>query len=647
MMAHSATLNGGWTNFQRVNDDGPADTAAAELINILDSVEVPIVVVRSDLTVACFNRVASGLLGLSPFDVDRASRDVPVLAGLPRLEQHCRQAITDGVESRVDFQDGGMWFVVRISPYTKRNGRAVGAVLTFTNVTAFRASVDQAIYEREVTKAIVNTVASPLVVLSADQRIQTGNRAFYAMFGVSREETQGVPFYEIGNGAFELTPLRRQLSDISAGSHALQPVEVDFVVTAKGQRTLVIDAYPVSLPGHPERRILVTIQDITERKQAEAAKDLRSAEELRRSEAFLAEAQRLSLTGSFSWRIATDEIVWSEQLYRIFEFDRDLTVTFELIETRVHPEDNAIFKNMIASARSAKGDFDYGYRLQLPDHSVKYLHVIAHGTRDKSGRLEYIGAAQDVTQRHLAEAALATARSEMARVARVTSLGELAASIAHEVNQPLTAVTNNGHACQRLLAKGSLEPEVLRRALEEIVADGTRASAVIARIRAFIMKGPTEKTELDVNVVIQEVMELAGREIQKNSVLLEYRLAETPLHALADRVQLQQVLLNLIMNAIEAMTGAPDQRRVLRVESKAVDPGEVLVAVSDSGTGFGSEADRIFVPFFTTKATGMGMGLSICRSIIEDHGGRLWATPNLPHGAVLSFTLPQAGRSLA
>ena len=219
-------------------------------------------------------------------------------------------------------------------------------------------------------------------------------------------------------------------------------------------------------------------------------------------------------------------------------------------------------------------------------------------------------------------------------------MGELAASIAHEVNQPLTAVTNNGSACLRLLASRNLEPEVLRRALEEIVADGTRASAVIARIRAFIKKTPAEKNKLDMNEVIQEVLALAGRELLKNRVLLECQLTKAIPLVLADRVQLQQVLLNLIMNGIEAMTAVTNRPRLLWVQSRIDESGDVLVAVRDSGTGLGLEADRVFTPFFTTKANGMGMGLSISRSLVENHGGRLWAGPNVPHGAVFSFTLP-------
>jgi len=221
-------------------------------------------------------------------------------------------------------------------------------------------------------------------------------------------------------------------------------------------------------------------------------------------------------------------------------------------------------------------------------------------------------------------------------------MGGLAASITHEVNQPLTAVNNNSNACLRLLANQNLQPDVLRRALEEIVADSTRASAVMARIRALIKKTPAEKTKVDINEVIQEVLSLTGRELFENQILLERQLTDALPLVLADRVQLQQVLLNLIMNGVEAMNAVTNRPHLLWVQSRVDESGDVLVAVRDSGTGLGIEADRVFTPFFTTKANGMGMGLPISRSLIEGHGGRLWATPNFPHGAVFSFTLPVA-----
>ncbi|HSB28082.1 MAG TPA: ATP-binding protein, partial [Pyrinomonadaceae bacterium] len=235
---------------------------------------------------------------------------------------------------------------------------------------------------------------------------------------------------------------------------------------------------------------------------------------------------------------------------------------------------------------------------------------------------------------------LYTTQVELARVSRLTTMGELTASIAHEVNQPLTAITNNGNACLRLLANHNLDPGVLREALEEIVADGTRASAVISGIRAFIKKEPAQKSLLNVNDVIQEVLDLAAHEIQENKILVERQLRQSSTLVFADRVQLQQVLLNLIMNGIEAMTAVTDRARVLSVQSVIDKSGDVLVAVRDSGIGFSADRDRVFTPFFTTKANGMGMGLSISRSLIEGHGGHLWAEPNVANGAAFSFTLP-------
>ena len=245
-----------------------------------------------------------------------------------------------------------------------------------------------------------------------------------------------------------------------------------------------------------------------------------------------------------------------------------------------------------------------------------------------------------------AQQTLYTTQVELARVSRVTTMGELAASIAHEINQPLTAISNNGYACLRLLANSSLDPEVLRQALEEIVSDGSRASAVLARIRAFIRKAPAVKQVVDINDMIQEVLALVGPELRKNRISVERQLTKTLPHVTADRVELQQVLLNLIMNGIEAMAGVTDRPCLIGVQSRIDESGNVLVSVSDSGTGLGSEGDRVFTPFFTTKANGMGMGLSISRSLIESQGGRLWAESNSPHGAVFSFTLPMVAGSL-
>ena len=313
----------------------------------------------------------------------------------------------------------------------------------------------------------------------------------------------------------------------------------------------------------------------------------------------------------------------------------------------VHRDDIESMSRAWTTAVCSGEPFQQEFRsLRAADQTYRWCISRALPLRDPNGRiLKWFGTVVDLHDWREAQQALRMTQAELARVSRLTTMGELAASIAHEVNQPLTAVTNNGSACLRLLANRSLEPEVLRRALEEIVADGTRASAVITRIRGFIKKAPVEKTVLDVNEVIQEVLALAAHELHKNQVLFECQLSNTLPLVRTDRIQVQQVLLNLIMNSIEAMTGANDEPRVLVVESRIDESGGVLVAVRDSGAGLGSQADRLFTPFFTTKANGMGMGLPISRSLIESHGGRLWATTNSPHGAVFSFTLPAAGES--
>jgi signal transduction histidine kinase len=629
MTAQRAMLDGGWAGFRAANGDGAAaNVAATALIDILDTVEVPIVVLRGDLMIAGFNKAAADVLRLAPSDIGRAPRDIPVLARLPRLAEQCSEVIASGVESRADLRDGDKWFVTRISPYTPRDLQVTGAVLTFTNVTAFRASIDQVIYERECAKAIINTIADPVVVLSADQRIQSGNRAFYALF-------------------LELASLRTKLKGMLAGSRAFQPVEVEHVIPGEGRRTLMLDAHPLTLPDYSERRVLVTFQDITARKQAAAANDLRTIaerrEELRRSEAFLAEAQRLSLTGSFSWRVTADEITWSEQLYRIFEFDQDVPVTLELIFTRVHPEDIPLLHDTMEQVRGAGDDFEFEYRLQMPDQSIKYLHMVAHGTRDEDGRLEYIGAVQDVTARRLSEQALGKAQSELARVARATALSALTASIAHEVNQPLSGIITNASTCLRMLAADPPDVDGARETARRTIRDGNRASDVIARVRALFTRKEAAVEAVDLNEVTREVIALSLSDLRGNRVVLQSELASDLPTIAGDRIQLQLVILNLLRNASDAMVDVHDRPRHVLIRTEREDGDGVRVSVRDAGEGVDPQSmTKLLDAFYTTKADGMGIGLSISGSIIESHHGRLWVEPNDGPGAIFSFSIPSA-----
>ena len=284
---------------------------------------------------------------------------------------------------------------------------------------------------------------------------------------------------------------------------------------------------------------------------------------LKRSEAFLAEAQHLSSTGSFSWRVATDEITWSEQAYRIFEFDRRVPVTLKLIGSRVHPEDIPLLNEMLDRARGDGSDLEYEHRLQMPDHSVKYLHIVAHGTRDQDGRLEYIGAIQDVTERRLSDEALSKVRSELARVARVTSLGALTASIAHEVNQPLSGIITNASTCLRMLAADPPNVDGARETARRTIRDGNRASDVITRLRALFGKKDTKTESVDLTEAAREVIALSLSEVQRSRVILRAELAEDLPPVTGDRVQLQQVILNLLRNASDSMSGVDDRPRKL------------------------------------------------------------------------------------
>jgi signal transduction histidine kinase len=364
-------------------------------------------------------------------------------------------------------------------------------------------------------------------------------------------------------------------------------------------------------------------------------------EELRRSEAFLAEAQRLSATGSFCWRVATDEITWSEQLYRIFEFDQGVPVTLELIASRVHPEDIPSLWIMINRARGDGRNFEYEHRLLMPDHSVKYLHLVAHGTRGQAGRMEYIGAVQDVTQRRLSEQALGKARSELAHVARVTSLGALTASIAHEINQPLSGIITNASTCLRMLTADPPNVDGARETARRTLRDGNRASDVMTRLRALFAKKDATTESVDLNEATREVIALALSELQRSRVILRAELADDLRPVTGDRVQLQQVILNLLLNASDAMSGVDDSPRHLVIRTERDEGDRVRLNVQDVGVGFEPQGvDKLFEAFYTTKSGGMGIGLSVSRSIIESHHGRLWAAPNDGPGATFSFSIP-------
>ncbi len=366
---------------------------------------------------------------------------------------------------------------------------------------------------------------------------------------------------------------------------------------------------------------------------------------LKRSEEFLAETRRLTSTGGFTKRVATGEILWSDEVYRIFELDPAAPLTLERIKSRVHPEDILSFQDMLDRQRRGS-DYEHDYRLLMPDGSVRYLHVVAHATRDHDGELVYIAAVQDVTQRRLADEALAKTRSELARVARVSSLGALTASIAHEVNQPLSGIITNAGTCLRMLAADPPNVDGARETARRTIRDGNRASDVIARLRALFSKQDGAAEAVDLNDAARKVIALSLSEIQRSRAILREEFADSLPPVTGDRIQLQQVILNLLLNALDAMNGVDDRPRQLTIRTEQDDEDRVRLTVQDSGTGFDpGSAGRLFEAFYTTKTGGMGIGLSISRSIIECHQGRLWASPNDGPGAAFSFSIPRRVRN--
>ena len=361
---------------------------------------------------------------------------------------------------------------------------------------------------------------------------------------------------------------------------------------------------------------------------------------LQRSEAYLAEAQRLSHTGSFGWNLSTGKIVWSEETFRIFQYEPTTRPTLELVFQRVHPEDVDRVKRIIERASKDAGDFQLEHRLLMPDGEVKYLEVVAHSEKDESDEAEFVGAVTDVSARRRAEEALQKAQLQLAHASRLTTAGELTAAIAHEVNQPLAAVVTNANATLRWLGRSPPELEEAREAVQRIVRDGTRGADVVARVRGLLRKEPPCRERLNVNQLIQDTIVLCG--VNSGGSVLQTELGADLPEVIGDRVQLQQVLVNLIVNALDAMKTVTERPRVLRLKTRRHENREVLVAVQDSGVGLGpGSIEHLFETFYTTKPGGLGMGLSICRSIIEGgHGGRLWAEPASGFGAVFQFTLP-------
>ncbi len=365
-----------------------------------------------------------------------------------------------------------------------------------------------------------------------------------------------------------------------------------------------------------------------------------AAERLHHNELYLIGAQRLSQTGSVGFSGDGKAMSWSDESARIFEYSANVPLSAQMVLARTHPDDLHLVHEVFAKAARHDALIEVKHRVLLPDGRIKHVHMIASPLFEQHDRCEYIGALMDITASKEAESALFCAHAQLAHVTRVTSLGELAASIAHEVNQPLTAITSSGEACRRWLDRPEPDlPEALQ-SLDRIVASAGRASDVIGRIRALSRKcDPLRQSEF-VDEIVNETLALVQQELTHKGVTLKVELLAHSGQVNVDRVQLQQVIINLIINACHAMEQVQVCDRVLWVRTWVV-AGAAVVEVADQGMGIHAEVmPSLFTPFFTTKETGLGMGLSICRSIINFHDGRIWATSTVGRGTSFKFSIP-------
>jgi PAS domain S-box-containing protein len=480
-------------------------------------------------------------------------------------------------------------------------------------------------------RRVINTIPAYVWSTRPDGSVDFLNQQLSNSTGLSQEELLGSGWGSIVHP----DDLARYLKEwqVALADGAPTESEVRIRTAHRDYRWMLVRNVPLrDTPGNIIKWYGTGI-DIEDRKRAE--------EQLSRSEAYLSEAQRLSRTGSFGWQVSSGEILWSEETYQIFGYDVSQKPSLELVMDRTHPDDKHFLRQLLEQAASNGTGFDTEHRLLMMGGAVKYLHVVAHTMKDSSGVVELIGAVTDITPAKKAEESLRRAQAELAHVNRLTAMGALTASIAHEVNQPLSGIVTNASTCLRMLDANPPNLEGARETARRTIRDGNRASEVITRLRALFSKKGATFESFDLNEAAKEVIALSVSELQRNRVILLLDLATDLPTVFGDRVQIQQVILNLIRNSSDAMSGIEDRPRELLIKTSREEMDAVQVSVNDAGVGVDPEIEeKIFEAFHTTKGDGMGIGLSVSRSIIESHQGRLWATRKEGPGATFIFSIP-------
>jgi len=554
---------------------------------------------------------------------------------LPRVIEVRKKSIEAGqiydIEHRCRRADGVYrWFQVRGLPVRDTDGKITAWYLLLTDID-HRKKAEEALQSNERDLSVmIDTIPAMIHTARPDGYLDYFNRRWLEYLGCSLADVEGWKW----TSCIHPDDLQGIVDKWRAclASQEIFEYETRMRRGDGEYRWMFHRKVPLRDEHGNTVRWYGTSLDIEDRKRAEA--------QVEQAYLRLAEAQRLSKTGSFITDLLADNHNWSGETFRIFEFDPATKVTVQMIRNMVHSEDLPTFDAVIARGMTGT-DVDFFFRIVTARGAVKHIHGMARVMVQIEGRPLFIGALQDVTESKVAEEALDKARSELAHVARVTTLNALTASIAHEINQPLSGIITNASTCLRMLNGNPPNVDGARETARRTIRDGNRASDVITRLRALFSKKEFTLEPLDLNEATREVIALALSDLQRNRVILQSELSDDLPPVIGDRVQLQQVTLNLLRNAAEAMLGVEDRPRQLLVRTRREGDDRVRLSVQDTGTGVSTQDfERLFEAFYTTKSSGMGIGLSVSRSIIERHHGRLWAEPNDGPGATFFFSIP-------
>jgi PAS domain S-box-containing protein len=561
---------------------------------------------------------------------------------LNALVNYWRKIMVSGqsgeVEARMRRFDGVYrWFLFRATASLDENGRVIKWYGTNTDIEE-RKRAEQALRRSEAYLAEAQrlTLTGSCAIDGTSREILYWSEEMFRLFGFDPQ--QGLPLWD--QWVQRIHPEDRDKFRMAGDRTFLEKAHCDVefrIVTPDGTVKQIHGiGHPVLSRNGELVQVVGTMVDVTERRRGE--------ESLRRNESYLAQAQRLAHVGSWAWDATGRNAVYvSEEWCRIYGFDpKDDMPSWEQRLQRVHPEDRARFQQTIDRAVVEKSDYDVEFRILPPHAPGRYIHSVGRPILGSSGELvQFVGVSMDVTESKRAEQEHERLRQELANLAhlnRVSTMGELTASLAHEIKQPIGAAVTNAEACVRSLDRAQPDIGEAREAAVEMAKDARRAAEIIDRVRSLYQKGSSQLETIDLNEVIGEMVVMLQNEADRHSVTIRTDLAGELPKVMADRVQLQQVLMNLMLNGIEAMR---DTTGELSIKVQLAEDGQLLISVADTGVGLPTEnADQVFNPFFTTKSQGTGLGLAITRSIVESHGGRIWATSNSGPGATFYFTLP-------